>query len=377
MTHTVFFTSDTHVQNSSIFAQPLEEGITTRAEIAFGFLRWLKDFAFEHKASAILHGGDLFSQKNVVPVPLFNKTYDIFREICAETRVVAIPGNHDRYMNAANVHTLHAFAEIENFTVCSKPEVVRLFDNVELIGIPAGCREAFDLPARDKRTRYRILMLHENIVGAQFESGARAEAGIAAEPLFEFVERDKIDLVLCGDIHRPQVLRHPSKKKKLICVRNMLHLSLATLERDIVFCGAPYQMDFGDAGQNRGVVMIDFDKGLLGFFDYPNGPNYVVVTDETFETHVPSPVEYTSYKLSKLAYIERASEYASVKSGTAIIDPVAPATSSVLLSNPLEADYEALVEQFVIEQTLDDSLDALRLAKIGREYVEKALERTS
>ena len=127
MSRIAIFTSDTHVQNSSLFARPLEEGITTSAEQAFRFLRWLRDFAREQQANVILHGGDLFTQKNVIPVPLFNKTYDIFREICAERRVVAIPGDHDRYVNATNVHTLHAFEEIANFHVCSRAEVLQIF----------------------------------------------------------------------------------------------------------------------------------------------------------------------------------------------------------------------------------------------------------
>ena len=124
----------------------------------------------------------------------------------------------------------------------------------------------------------RLALVHENLIGAQFPTGRAADKGVDVKALLEWMKANKVDICFCGDIHRPQAIRSDTG---ILAWTNDLHKG----GYQVVIVGAPYQMDFGDEYQKRGVWL--FETGRDGdksqFVEYPGGPLFITITDTGME----------------------------------------------------------------------------------------------
>jgi hypothetical protein len=303
--------SDIHCQTGGQFARPLENGLSTWAFVGFKFLDWFTVFceSLKPKLEAILIPGDLFSLKNNIPVPLFNRVYDSLTSLVeeAEVPVFIIPGNHDRFMQSTDedTHSLYALGKgIKGLHVITNPNMLYSTQHYHIYGVPAGITipEKFDDGFVGVKSKYiRIAMIHENVVGASFPSGGVVEEdkGVDPESLFRLMKREELDFVVCGDIHRGQII---TPRQVMELPRSSMKLSRG---RSIILPGSPYRQDFGDEGQSRGILLLDRDT--VKFLPYQHGPKFITVTDKNFEKEMRQPKSgaYMRFRISKPSYRER------------------------------------------------------------------------
>ena len=110
-----------------------------------------------------------------------------------------------------------------------------------------------------KGCKHRILLLHENLIGAKFATGYEATEGLGVDELEDLLVAHHFDACFCGDIHVPQ-----------------------RMSDRILLVGSPYQMDFSDEDQERGVWIYDLKERDLEFVPYEGGPQYTTIDDEGF-----------------------------------------------------------------------------------------------
>lgn len=351
--------SDLHLQLGGMFARPAEKGLTTWGLVGLACVDWLIDRARELKPEIILIGGDVFSQKNNIPVPLFNRAYKKFDELCEVSKVIAIPGNHDRFMQSTDPETNSLYAlgrGIKNFFLIDSPDTLET-PHYRVTGVPAG----MDIPKiKFGRAKENILLLHEKIIGAKMESGALAEEGYQRKGLLAVLEKFGYDYCFCGDIHRPQ----------------------AIIENRIIVIGAPYQQEFGDENQDRGIWTLS-NRGT-GFLRYKEGPRFLTVTDRNYDQYrnkLTLQNTYVRFQISKPAYREdlekrMAKDPTFFKNQTVVEYTVAVGEDEY---TPTDFSKQRnLVGEYVKTMaSLDKNLDKRSLGKltsVGLKYFDRAKE---
>ena len=265
-------TSDWHIQNTGPFARHIEGGLTTRAKFAFDFIEWLWDYCEKNKIEKILHCGDFFTQRGMISAPLYNRFWDLLT--ACPVPMIMIVGNHDRYKTDPSIHGMYVLADaLDNITILDNQ--VTLDRNIRVAGCPPPLdlesqKFKFPLPFKSfgegkhsLRTKRNILLIHENIIGAAYSSGKKADEGVSPQRLAEWMRENNFDICFCGDIHVPQ--------------------EMTAWNPSIVIVGAPFQMDFGDRGQPRGIWNYDSDNNIVEFVRYEKGPMFFQVTDETWQ----------------------------------------------------------------------------------------------
>jgi DNA repair protein SbcD/Mre11 len=224
------------------------------------------DLAIERRADLFLHGGDVFHGPTVYPEDLGVVRRALARLRGAGIQVVIASGNgaHDQAMRGENA--LAVFSEYDGVSVFGTPgiflergivvgvmpwvsparlqarygsaanrdevnaHVAELLVNVAQ-GLLEDCRRVgTDLPA--------VLLTHFAISGASLPTGLPVD--LMSEPVLPLGELEALgfDAVVASHIHKPQILSD---------------------EHLVFFTGSPMAHDFGEAGFEHGVWILDFD----------------------------------------------------------------------------------------------------------------------
>ena len=272
-------TSDWHIQNAGNFAKPEARGLTSRALGSLRTIEQLGAISQEKEIKKWLVCGDIFSTKSSVHTSVYNELYSVLEDVyLSDLELYMIPGNHDMFMRKGGegINTLTVLADaVSNIDLMDSSDNAvatikcsQVMTDLEfIVGVPPGMLSEV---AKNLHTQFPpiakrkpiCMMLHENIIGAEFPSGAKADKGVTIKELKEFMAQFDIQACFCGDIHKPQIISQ---------------------EPLIVIVGAPYQMDFGDAGQERGYWEYDSETNYAEFFPLPLDPAYIIIESHEME----------------------------------------------------------------------------------------------
>jgi DNA repair exonuclease SbcCD nuclease subunit len=229
----ILITSDLHI----------EEGIYT--DICINYLDFIMDYCKKNKITHIIIAGDIFEKstkiKNESFLPLFFK----FMELKNSGFVLYfILGNHDIF-NVDNDSLIEAFSPFGN--VIKKFEEIEIDDRIFSF-LPYTKREE-DIPSSGD-----ILITHLSIADFTFDNKYHVNEK-AGFPIEKF---DGFNIVFTGHFHRPQ-----NKKS-------------------IVYMGSPYQLNFGEIGQEKGFVVFDCKTGDWNRINYTGSPVYIKIKANDF-----------------------------------------------------------------------------------------------
>ena len=225
----------------------------------------LADLAAEHGADVVLLSGDLYDRAVPSPEAVQCATRILARLRDAGIAVVAISGNHDSaprlgaftdFLAVGGLHLRTAFAAAGEPVMLSddagpvavypipylEPDLAR---GVWDLPSPAGhqhvmkaalTRVRSDLGSRAPGTR-SVVLAHAFVVGAAPAGSERSIAVGGVESVTADLF-DGFDYVALGHLHRAQVVSHRVR-----------------------YCGSPLPYAFSEAGQRKGVWLIDLDAG--------------------------------------------------------------------------------------------------------------------
>ena len=365
----ILITSDWHFVDTDPFKKPWKNGLSTRAKVSLDFVDWLDSYCRKWGIIHILHCGDMFTERRAIPVPLYNAAYDAIERLVEGRHVVIVPGNHDRHAHLRSVHSLHVHDRtLSAMDVVSDTGYQGMLAGVgvEIVAYPAGVG-LLSPPPRPRDAKWRLLLIHENLIGARFPSGKNSDTGVDVESLREWMALHEVNTCFCGDIHRPQVL--VGGRFRVLSQTSRKH---KRGRYKVVLTGAPYQMDFGDEGQPRGVWLFNSETGDSQFVRYQDGPEFVTVTDSTLEVwkrEERDPRQRVMFSLAEPGNLEWVRENVGDLQVPHQVKPLPKDRGE--LSETMILDPKELVRRYVKQVNTD--LDRDRLCRTGLGYVGKVV----
>lgn len=235
--------SDLHFGNHKQWAQEVTTtdefpGCNSRMYSIINAVLAAYDFAVEQDAEAIIVAGDVFHERKVIEVAVFNAVYRIFASISKQIPLYVIPGNHDMVDLYAMYGTkgLVSVYPFKDFcTVVYKPTTVELKSfNVMLfpfnISAETIIADATKLQKESNSDKINVAVYHHSVDGAVFGSHQFKmphPLSVSALPVF--------DLSFSGHYHMHQTI--PGEKNSLTYVGSLLQHNFGERDYD---CGFVY-----------------------------------------------------------------------------------------------------------------------------------------
>lgn len=202
-------------------------------QTALDFAKWASDFYLNQGINDIIILGDIFHNRTEISVntlSIAKKFFDYFKDF----NVYILAGNHDSfYKDHSQVNSISIFDGWHNIKIVdNEPFLLKIGDKNTTL-IPWGT--SFEnIPKAD------IIFGHFEIATFYMNNFKVCEHGFTSENLFE-----KAKIILSGHFH---------KKDHRIYD-----------EGEIVYLGSPYQQNYGDCGDERGIYVYDVESNEFSF----------------------------------------------------------------------------------------------------------------
>jgi exonuclease SbcD len=271
----IIFLSDTHLGEDF----PVRKSTKPkRGQDYFDNFQKVLDFAVEEQADMVLHGGDLFFRAKI-PEAIVNKVYKMIYDF-SKTNIpfVIVPGNHERsrfprspLLNQPGIYVFN-YPRKFDFDVLGVDISVSgfpyLYDNIRdnFISVIS------EIENDSKSSDIRFLLNHHAVEGCTCGPGnytfRHNEDVIQKKDIPEFY-----DAVLCGHIHRQQVLFKKTGKKEI----------------PIIYCGSTEKTSFAEFDETKGFYEILINEKTkkiekYNFIKLPSRPQLNVEISGKFET---------------------------------------------------------------------------------------------
>lgn len=299
----------------------------------------------------IIHLGDLFDNRNVIPINLLNYGMDIVEEISKIAPLHIIIGNHDCWSKSSDeINTIRPFKWIPNVFIYDKTSQIQ-FNGLKLCLMPYIEKrlEQINLIKSNKDCDY--LFCHSDLNGCRMHLtsvGNRNSDKIDVDD-FKIFKR-----VFSGHIHIRQV------------------------NKNFEFIGSNFQMDRNDFGDQKGITVIDTNTEETEFIPNNISPVFKkvrVIGEEDVELletlklskdfidiAISNNLLISNRKLRrKLEVILEKSNFASVE----YIDDITKELQDDELNESIEIDeetmdisisldYEDYVKEYILKQKYDN-----------------------
>lgn len=187
----------------------------------------------------IVHLGDLFDNRNIIPINLLNYGMDVVEEISKIAPLHIIIGNHDLWSKSASeINSVRPFRYIPNVKVYNSTEVLE-YNGLKILMMPFFEKRLDQIKAIDDNKNCDYLFCHSDLNGCKMHLTSVAHKNA-----------DKIDII-----------DFKSFKK----VRSG-HIHLIQSNKQFTFVGSIFQMDRNDTGDQKGIFVINTDDDTEEFF---------------------------------------------------------------------------------------------------------------
>ena len=195
-------------------------------EIAINWAQWLAKELERKNIRDIIFCGDWHHNRSEISVNTLQVSADIL-EIFKDFNIIAITGNHDLYYkHRTDVNSLSIYKGRNNITIFDTPYTLEAFDRV--ITLCPWNTNPTDIPKSD------VIFGHFEIETFKMNAYKVCEEGIKIKDLLS-----KSSLIISGHFH----------------TRHEKTFGSGT----ILYCGNPFQMDFGDLDNSKGYYILDLD----------------------------------------------------------------------------------------------------------------------
>lgn len=188
--------------------------------------------------SDILFTGDVFDQRRKIDVKIMQYVEDLFENELKDFNCIVLEGNHDAYLkDDLSITSLALIKNKKNVTIINKFTPMS-FGNKKTLIVPwltTELEKKFTENLPKIKMKYDYVFGHFEICGFVYEAGVVAVNGLNPVDFF-----DNFKNTVSGHFHT-----HSEKKAG---------------ESSIHYVGTPYQLTFGDIGEEKGFWIFDMDK---------------------------------------------------------------------------------------------------------------------
>jgi len=206
--------------------------------------------------------GDLFDNRNNINVRTLNCVLAMFRwyqKMLPQVKWSILIGNHDQYYhNRIDVNSIEALREHVNVTIVDRVTEQKINDK-KIIMFPwlstDGEADTMFKQISNGDTKYDLCLGHFEIKGFEMQRGYPADFGLE-EGTFKNFKR-----VFTGHFH----------------IRN------SSADGRLSYLGCPYQLTWGDYGDQKGIHIYDVDTNETTFIPNNDSPQFIKVTVDDFD----------------------------------------------------------------------------------------------
>jgi DNA repair exonuclease SbcCD nuclease subunit len=294
----------------------------------------------EEKLDTIFFAGDVFHDRHEIGVNTLHTAKKFFDEL-KDFNVHLIPGNHDAFLSSTVEVNSVEILESDNVFVYANPTTIEVGD--KKVTFCPWKTVVKDLQKVD------MLVGHFEIANFKMNATKICDHGDTSADLLE-----KADSVITGHFHYREHREYENNKY-------------------VLYLGSPYEMDFGDRGQQKGVTIIDFDNFQTKFIENNITPkHYRLKISELIQKKyedLPSIVKnnivslYVDNQIETLTLdllISKLTQYGPLQFRTEfnILDNAQVDTKEVKkLSIDIETAFEEFVEHVETRATKKEVLD--------------------
>lgn len=193
----------------------------------------------------IVHLGDLFDNRNVIPINLMNYTLDIVEEISKIAPFHIIIGNHDLYSKSTGeINSVRPFKHIDNMFIYDTPTKIQ-FEGINILMVPYidNRKEQISIINNNKDCEY--LFCHSDLNGAKLHLTSAGHRNA-----------DKIDIEDFKGFRKVY----------------SGHYHIVQREQNFTFVGSIFQMDRNDYNDQKGIFIIDVENKEEEFIENKVSP---------------------------------------------------------------------------------------------------------
>jgi len=207
---------------------------------------WLLSELKRNKIEDIIIAGDLFHYRDEIAVNTINHVTNFLLKF-HEYNIIMLVGNHDAfYKDRSDVNSMSILSGWPNIAVVQDGVFNMQHGKTTLSFVPWGTDER-DLVECD------ITFGHFEIENFNMNPHFTCKHGIKSKTLLE-----KSDLIISGHFHTREEREYKGGR--------------------IVYLGNPYQMDFGDTKQTKGIYILDLSTKNYNFIPNNISPTHEKIT---------------------------------------------------------------------------------------------------
>jgi DNA repair exonuclease SbcCD nuclease subunit len=206
------------------------------------FSKWASNEFINNGITDIFILGDIFHNRNEISVETLSIADEFFKNF-KDFRLFISTGNHDCFLkNKSDINSISILGGWSNITIYDKEIGLLKYKDKTISMVPWGF-DPVDIPKTD------YMFGHFEINTFNMNTYKQCEHGLSSGSLL-----DKSPFILSGHFHSKQ--QRDYKKGK------------------IIYLGSPYQQNFGDMSEDRGVYILNLETSELSFIKNDISPKY-------------------------------------------------------------------------------------------------------
>jgi DNA repair exonuclease SbcCD nuclease subunit len=216
--------------NKVLFFSDLHLGVHQNSQtwhnICLDLAEWINSVMIDHGLDTIFFAGDVFHDRHEIGVNTLHVAKRFFDNL-KDYQIYIIPGNHDAFLSSTvEVNSVEILSQ-HNIHVFSNPTTIKVGDKT--VTFCPWKTKIHNLEKVD------MLVGHFEIPNFKMNATKICDHGDSSSDLLS-----KADTVVTGHFHLREHRVYEDGKY-------------------ILYLGAPYEMDFGDRGEQKGVSIINFN----------------------------------------------------------------------------------------------------------------------
>lgn len=199
------------------------------------------------KDDIIVHCGDLFDNRNVVPINILTYAQSVLERMSYICPVHVIVGNHDLYTKSTNdINTVRLYKYIPNVTVYEEPCKIN-FMGKSILMLPWVERRKDQISVLKEYSGCDYLFCHSDLNGAKMHLNSVAHKN-----------NDKID------VEEFSGYKHVYSG----------HIHIQQSNKNFTFVGSIHEMDRNDINNQKGIFILDVIEGTEKFIPNNLSPRF-------------------------------------------------------------------------------------------------------
>jgi len=195
----------------------------------------------------IIHLGDFFDNRNVVPIDILNFGLNIVEEISKIAPFHILVGNHDCWhKSSGEINTINSFKWIPNVFIYDRVKKIE-FCGKSLLMMPFMDKRKEQIESMKENRDCHYLFCHSDLKGAEMHLTSVAHKNRDKIEIEEFSNFEK---VYSGHLHIVQSIKN------------------------FTFVGNIFEMDRSDLGNQKGIFILDVIDGSERFIENNVSPKF-------------------------------------------------------------------------------------------------------